>query len=240
VNTFLFVTKPTENPEQVKANGGIPWRCCEATRCGDGILLYVTGGNGVSYEWRAVSDSIRVQNKRRRYDCNVEFVSEFNPPITRQELCDAISRDEWKPPHLKFKGNHAVIIPSNVLPKIRALLPMRSLEIVEQSFAEDVAASLKLPASERLKHLASAPKLPAKFKVTTEVFNRSPHVVAAVLDRADGHCESCKSAAPFKRVTNGKPYLEVHHSKWLSKGGEDTIENAVALCPNCHRKTHHG
>lgn len=23
---------------------------------------------------------------------------------------------------------------------------------------------------------------------------------------------------------------------WFSKGGEDTIENTVALCLNCHRK----
>ena len=25
---------------------------------------------------------------------------------------------------------------------------------------------------------------------------------------------------------------------WLSEGGEDSIENTVALCPNCHRKMH--
>jgi 5-methylcytosine-specific restriction enzyme A len=25
---------------------------------------------------------------------------------------------------------------------------------------------------------------------------------------------------------------------WLAKGGEDTIANTVALCPNCHRKMH--
>ncbi|MDU6483465.1 MAG: HNH endonuclease [Paeniclostridium sordellii] len=25
---------------------------------------------------------------------------------------------------------------------------------------------------------------------------------------------------------------------WLSKGGDDTIENTAALCPNCHRKMH--
>jgi 5-methylcytosine-specific restriction protein A len=240
VKTFLFVTKPTENPEQVKANGGIPWCCCEAIRSSNRILVYVTGGKGICYEWRAVSNSIRDPDGQYAFVCNVEFVSEFIPPITRQELCDAISRDEWVPPHLNFRGNHAVSIPDNVLTKIRALRPMRSLQEVEQKFSEDVAASLKLPASERLKHLASAPKIPAKFKVTTEVFNRSPHVVAAVLDRADGHCECCKSAAPFKRAVNGKPYLEVHHKKWLSKGGEDTIENAVALCPNCHRKAHHG
>jgi len=26
----------------------------------------------------------------------------------------------------------------------------------------------------------------------------------------------------------------------LSEGGEDTLENAIALCPNCHRKMHYG
>ena len=32
--------------------------------------------------------------------------------------------------------------------------------------------------------------------------------------------------------------MESHHIKWLSKGGEDSPENVVALCPNCHRKMH--
>jgi 5-methylcytosine-specific restriction protein A len=117
---------------------------------------------------------------------------------------------------------------------------MRSFGEVEQKYSEDIAASLKLTSSERLKHLASAPKIPAKFKVTTEVFNRSPHVGAQVLTRAAGYCEGCKNPAPFNRATNGKPYLEVHHKKWLAKGGEDTIANAVALCPNCHREAHFG
>ena len=26
--------------------------------------------------------------------------------------------------------------------------------------------------------------------------------------------------------------------KWLCEGGEDSIDNAVALCPNCHRRMH--
>ena len=43
--------------------------------------------------------------------------------------------------------------------------------------------------------------------------------------------------APFY-TKNNKPYLEAHHLKWLSKGGTDTIDNVVALCPNCHRKMH--
>ena len=37
----------------------------------------------------------------------------------------------------------------------------------------------------------------------------------------------------------GTPYLEVHHVKTLAEGGADTIDNAVALCPTCHRALHH-
>ncbi len=36
------------------------------------------------------------------------------------------------------------------------------------------------------------------------------------------------------------PYLEVHHRIPLAKKGEDTVANAIALCPNCHRKSHYG
>ena len=32
--------------------------------------------------------------------------------------------------------------------------------------------------------------------------------------------------------------LECHHVKLLVRGREDIIDNAVALCPNCHRKMH--
>jgi len=32
--------------------------------------------------------------------------------------------------------------------------------------------------------------------------------------------------------------LELHHIIPLSEGGEDTIENSVLLCPNCHRLEH--
>ncbi|MDH7515993.1 MAG: HNH endonuclease, partial [Bacteroidota bacterium] len=65
-------------------------------------------------------------------------------------------------------------------------------------------------------------------------------VIAEVLARANGICESCRQPAPFRRASDGSPYLEVHHRVWLSRGGEDTVSNAVALCPNCHRRMHYG
>lgn len=68
---------------------------------------------------------------------------------------------------------------------------------------------------------------------------RDAEVVAWVLAQASGHCECCEAPAPFVRE-DGSPFLEVHHVQRLADGGEDTINNAVALCPNCHREFHFG
>lgn len=66
---------------------------------------------------------------------------------------------------------------------------------------------------------------------------RSPWVAEHAKRRAKGQCELCKEPAPFHRK-DGSPYLETHHIEWLANGGADTVENTVALCPNCHRKMH--
>lgn len=88
--------------------------------------------------------------------------------------------------------------------------------------------------------LEAAPESPVSFTTTTTIFRRNPGVIAEVLVRSNGHCEKCQKAAPFKRASDGSPYLEVHHHIPLSKGGNDKIENALALCPNCHREAHFG
>lgn len=90
----------------------------------------------------------------------------------------------------------------------------------------------------RLDRLAKAKKKPERRLVLTYVYDRNPDVVAEVLYRANGHCEHCKQSAPFRRGSDNTPYLEVHHKKPLSQGGDDTVDNAEALCPNCHRMKH--
>lgn len=82
---------------------------------------------------------------------------------------------------------------------------------------------------------------PTPRRVTTSqgvAYERRADVKAWVLRAAEGHCELCGSAAPFIG-DDGEPYLEVHHVEQLAHGGPDTVENAVALCPNCHRRLHH-
>ncbi|BBR11077.1 HNH endonuclease signature motif containing protein [Aeromonas caviae] len=78
---------------------------------------------------------------------------------------------------------------------------------------------------------------PKQSNITTSVYLRDPFVKAWVLSNAVGKCEACQLPAPFHRA-DGTPYLEVHHLIPLSEGGSDTISNALAVCPNCHRKLH--
>lgn len=109
-----------------------------------------------------------------------------------------------------------------------------------KEFEKNVKSSKELDNDKRADRLKYAPKKPRKINVISSNFLRNPDVVVEVLKRANGVCEYCKKPAPFIKKSDNTPYLEVHHIKPLSKGGEDTVENTVALCPNCHRKTHFG
>jgi 5-methylcytosine-specific restriction endonuclease McrA len=42
-------------------------------------------------------------------------------------------------------------------------------------------------------------------------------------------CENC-----------GKTAVDIHHLKFRSQGGQDVIENLMALCRECHFEVHNG
>ena len=71
------------------------------------------------------------------------------------------------------------------------------------------------------------------------MYERRADVKAWVLKEANGRCDLCRGDGPFKRP-DGSLYLELHHAVQLAEGGFDTVDNAVALCANCHRLLHHG
>lgn len=97
----------------------------------------------------------------------------------------------------------------------------------------DQAWRMEMPAPKSSK--ASAPMQ----SMTVTRFLRRADVRGWVLRAAEGVCEGCRTPAPF--VTDGgRPFLEVHHIRPLMEGGPDSICNAAALCPNCHRRLHLG
>ncbi|OWZ84121.1 hypothetical protein CDO51_05090 [Natranaerobius trueperi] len=77
-----------------------------------------------------------------------------------------------------------------------------------------------------------------KIIVKNEQYYRDPDIISYAKKRANGVCECCGQEAPFLK-DDGAPFLETHHLKALSEGGEDSIENVCAVCPNCHRKLHY-
>ncbi|CAM4087296.1 HNH endonuclease [Vibrio neonatus] len=104
-----------------------------------------------------------------------------------------------------------------------------------------IAESMKDTLKNRKKRLESSPKYPEKIQTVTTTFKRNPDVIVEVLLRANGVCERCKQQAPFLKRKGNTPYLlEVHHIIRLADGGTDSIDNAQALCPNCHRELHFG
>lgn len=117
---------------------------------------------------------------------------------------------------------------------------LNEAEVMQDDFQQSVQKALQDSAEQRQARLAKATKKPGKKTVRMVVFNRNPDVVAEVLLRAKGTCEGCNKPAPFVRKSDKSPYLEVHHHLPLANGGEDTVKNAIALCPNCHREKHFG
>lgn len=59
----------------------------------------------------------------------------------------------------------------------------------------------------------------------------------AIYNRDGGRCRVCgmklflSSRDPFK-------VMHKHHVKYRSAGGEDTMENQIAICPKCHQQEH--
>lgn len=133
-------------------------------------------------------------------------------------------------------------IGSSVKEKMIALLSAEGIESLEAYVPTSDANILSERVSElRLRHLGAIPKgslAPQTVTVTMTTFVRDPSVKAWVLQFAKGVCEGCGAPAPFNG-TDGLPYLEVHHVMPLSSHGSDQATNAVALCPNCHRRCHY-
>ncbi len=140
---------------------------------------------------------------------------EFEPQIEKRQL--------------HFDGKCYFALPFNI-----------TLKQQHEEFEKAVVRSSNDDVKARRERLKVAPAKPETRVVTTTVFVRNPDVVAEVLYQAKGCCQRCKKPAPFQRISDGTPYLEVHHKLPLALDGEDNVGNAIALCPNCHREMHFG
>lgn len=104
--------------------------------------------------------------------------------------------------------------------------------------ATDLAA--QVDPEEILRRAANASGPPATTFRQRKEFVRNAYVVAGAVVRSEGACEMPGCTIPLFTREDGTPFLEVHHVIPLAEGGDDTLENAAALCPMCHRELHFG
>jgi len=136
-----------------------------------------------------------------------------------------------------FKGNSRIvwIFPLKLVSTKHPVIPSEAIFQKNQDKKERTAR--KLTDEELARKASTFTKKLSIRRVASQRHVRNEYVTEFVKRRANGKCQLCGQDAPF-HDRSGQPYLEVHHIQWLSKGGEDKIDNAVALCPNCHRKMH--
>jgi len=153
----------------------------------------------------------------------------------RMQNISAVLREQGKAwvPGLKPQAN----IGTNVRPRLERLMEevLGGQSLPAPAYEADVLDLLKRPA---LPVPAGQRQPTSALKQVTD-YARDPAVKAWVLKNAQGRCECCGKPAPF-RTADDLPYLEVHHVRTLANGGADTVDNTVAICPNCHRELHLG
>ena len=174
-----------------------------------------------------------------RWYSNISSLRQFMNPIHIDDFRSFISvsqtssvtklkNDQWE--RLKWLVNQTN-------PGMFQNVTAPNVEVLNKEF-EDAVKKEKSKSIDRLKKDAKKKAcMPTVSNVQTRIYHRDPTIAAYVKKRANGCCQLCGQKAPFDDQ-NGDPYLECHHIDWLSKGGMDSAENCVALCPNCHRRMH--
>lgn len=178
------------------------------------------------------------RNKSQRERYFWVKMSSISPLKKNRYLQDFKKARDGQPP--KSQRNYIIVIDSdrNIQPKYTsdAKQPITQEEF-ETEISNEVEEVKKCSNKELIKRIEKTPLKPESKVINVLQPQRNQNIIEYAKRRAVGICQLCGSAAPFND-RDGNPFLEVHHIIWLSREGNDCIENAVALCPNCHRQMH--
>lgn len=159
------------------------------------------------------------QEKEYRYQGRVKLSGE---PYTETQL------------DLKEINRIVFVFPLKLIDRQPA--PVSNIDFIQSVSVREKKAR-RLSDSELAARASKAPQKAGERLVNSKAYERDPFVSLLTKRLAQGICELCNQPAPFSDK-KGEPYLEAHHIEWISRGGEDTLANSVALCPNCHRRMH--
>ena len=207
------------------------WIVPKGAVVGDDVVVYI-GGDGFFATARVNSKPKRRRDWRNRYGAALVGIRLIEPAISLPAIRRGLPALTWAiyPRSITTPSKRiSDRIRDFVAQRRRTKLPaLDSASLREAGLAELRAAAL----------LHARSYLPGVKRSTIERV-RSEAIRLYVLRRANGTCEACGDLGPF-RTPDGSLYLEPHHTRRVADGGPDHPSNVMAVCPNCHRRAHHG
>lgn len=220
-NTLVIVSDPTKGlyldewRDGILHYTGMGLRGAQTLEGNQNITLARSRDNGVGVHLFEVH-----QEGVYTYEGQVELA--LDPYQAEQPDADGVIRSVWVFPVRRIDKADLLPMPQAAMRKVAE----RQRKDAKQLTDADIAARAKLRSR------------PASSRETTAItYVRDEYVAEYARRRANGICDLCGQPAPFLDRA-GQPHLESHHVVWLARGGDDSILNTVALCPNCHRKMH--
>ena len=107
----------------------------------------------------------------------------------------------------------------------------------ETTFKEEKEKFARKQLESSLEDLENEQKEARKTYISTTT-RRNATATAAAKERDGFACQYCGCSNTFT-TADGKPYVEVHHLKYVSEGGSDVLDNLVCLCAHHHSMIHY-
>lgn len=218
-NSLILISDPTKSLYEDK------W---------DGSVLHYTG-TGQTGNQRLEFQQNRTLNESRNNGVNIYLFEVFIPTqyvYIGQFVLDA---EPYQTEQIDKNGDFRLVW---IFPlKAITALPIIEEEVIEKKNEIRERSVQRLSTKELRDRVQHSKGNPSKRMASSSVYERDVLVAEYVKRVANGICQLCETPAPFKDKKDN-PYLESHHIVWLSRRGKDSIENSIALCPNCHKKMH--
>ncbi len=207
------------------------WMVPKSAVIGDELVIYIMG-HGFFATATVAGAPAKRKDWPNRYGAAISSLRLINPPISLGVIRREAPQLAWT------RYPRSITTPeADVSVKLRRLIERRRAHRGAELDARDLGEA-SLAELRRWALSKSAGRAPSTSRQVMQR-TRERAVKNYALKRAEGACEFCKAWAPFHN-DKGKPYLECHHITSLADEGADHPSHVIAVCPNCHRRAHHG
>ena len=202
-----------------------PWRCQARRQVRQGARAYVykqgPSPKGIFAIAEIVGDATETEDVKEgegRYSVPLRFTTLLDPTKRFLATEDQLLVLGADPNQLRTQGS-GITFTASVARAIDDIAAEEHAAVVGKSATDSEEPAVAAGRRERL----------------FEVYDRDQAHVRELKQKYQGRCQICDSVpfnGSFGNISEG------HHIQWLCRGGSDTLDNMMLLCPNHHAAVH--